>query len=905
MNSATERNDSLYIIDGSSLLYRAYYGLTPMQTSKGEPVQAIYGFCRAIKKIIDDMHPEQLVIVWDSSGQTMRKKIYQEYKAQRSAAPSDLFAQKEAIQSWASDLGIAQIMQEGWEADDLIATLVSKHADKKVVIIGPDKDLHQLASDHCSFYDPLKKQKYALEDLEKKYGFHPSKLTFFYALLGDTSDNIPGVKGIGEKGATELVQEFNDLDDLYKKIDQVKKERIKKALQAHEADARLSLQLFTLAHPEFDFDPALFRFNATQWEKGYPFFVRYEFKSLLPVSVKSDLVEQAKKEVADHQVHLVTSVEQLKTMCEQIKKTGICAIDTETNGILAEERVLVGASFAYNDQEAYYLPLRHKSIDAGQQIELSVAIELIRSILADASIKKIFHHAKFDLHVFATDNVEVKGLYFDTVIAASLLRKGDEKIGLKALSERLLGETMESFSEAVKGKKMFSEVALQEASSYAGHDALQTFKLWQLFQHKLEENPELFELFFELEMPTCEILFRMEEAGILLDLKVMADLKVSVDEHIALITEKIFNFLSEQGIAYSADLNLNSPRQIETLLFDDLGLEPTEKSAKGARSTKQEVLEKLSLVHPIPKLLLQLREFTKLKNTYVDPLPLLVNPQTGRIHTSYNQTAVATGRLSSNDPNLQNIPVSHAPGCNVRSAFVAKEGYSFISADYSQIELRVLAQVTQDPVLKQAFLHNEDIHARTAAQIFHVDLSAVTVEQREVGKRINFSVMYGMTPYGLSKDLSISFKDAKLYIDAFFERYHGIREWFALVIEEAKKNGFVKTWWGRRRYIPELQEKNKMLFEAGARAAINTPVQGTSSEIIKWAMFSVDRYFLEHPDQGRMLMQIHDELVFEVKDEAVEKCSQFIRQAMEQVVDWDVPLKIALRVGKNWAEVTK
>jgi DNA polymerase-1 len=896
---------TIYIIDGSSLLYRSYYGLTSMQTSKGVPVQAIYGFCRAIKKIIDEMAPYLMVIAWDSAGQTTRKKVYDAYKAHRQATPNDLFEQKEAIQRWADEVGIFQLSVEGWEADDLIAQLVRENSDKNILIIGPDKDLHQLVSESVEMYDPMKKQRFTKADIEKKYGFEVFKIPFFYALVGDSSDNIPGVKGIGEKGATALVQQFDSLDQMYEQIDQVASERTKKALLTHEKEARLSYQLFTLDAPEISVSLDQLHFDPAWWERGYQFFIEHEFKSLVPVGFKG--VHEKKKESHVYETReLVVTLDRLKEIVLQIRSIGACAVDTETMGESVFDQVMVGFSVAYNDYQAFYIPLRHVGEEAEKkQISIEAALALIKPLFEDANIKKIFHHAKFDMHVFAREGINVQGLYFDSLIAASLLRTSDEKIGLKVLSERLLQEPMQTFAEVLQKHKNFSFVPLEQALNYAAYDALQTYKLWQLFEKQFEQEVTLKKLFFELEMPLCNVLFRMERAGILLDLDEMKQLHVSVNVRIEEAKQKIIGFLEAQGIEAPAEINLNAPRQIEKLLFDDLGLMPRGKSPKGARSTNQDVLIALSKEHPIPALIVQFRELMKLKTTYIEPLPLLISKQDQKIHTSYNQTAVATGRLSSNDPNMQNIPVSFGQALNVRKAFIASPGKTLLSVDYSQIELRVLAHVTQDPHLMDAFLHDEDIHVKTATQIFGIQKDQVTDEQRQVGKRINFSIMYGMTPFGLSKDLDISLKDAKMYIDAYFDRYQGVKTWMDAVVEQAKKDGYVSTLWGRRRYIPELQEKNKMLFEAGRRAAVNTPIQGTTSELIKWAMLAIDHYCFEHAQEGSMLLQIHDEVVLEVVDQKVDAFAERVKQIMEQVVLWSVPLKVSVRMGKNWASITK
>lgn len=895
---------TLYIIDGSSLLYRAFYGLSPMHTSEGVAVHALYGFCRAVKKIIDDFDPSFLVIVWDSPGKTTRKEIYEEYKATRQAAPNDLFAQKKLICEWASTVGISQVVYQGWEADDIIARLAREAVEKNVLIIGPDKDLHQLISSSIEMYDPMKKKRYTKIDIEQKYGFEVRKIPFYYALVGDSSDNIPGVRGVGPKMATILVQQFESIDDMYKHVDDIASASAKKKVLEDEKNARLSYELFLLGDPDVSVSEEEMAFDKKWWEKGYHFFIKNEFKSLVPEVMwqqKQQQIQPEKKGIAT----LVLEVEKLKKICEKICEIGFCAVDTETNGLLPLDEPLVGFSLAYSDQEAFYVPIRHQGEGSESQISFDTALGLIKPLMENESIKKVFHHAKFDMHVFDHVGIEVKGLYFDTLIAASLLRIGPDKIGLKALSERVLGEPMQTFLEVLQKQKSFDLVSFEEAGEYAARDALQTYKLWRVFESEFEEKKDLKKLFFELEIPVCEVLFGMEKVGILFDIEKITESKISVDKKIEQVTEKIIGFLESVGVESPELINLQAPRQIEKLLFDDLGLIPRGKSAKGARSTKQDVLEALSKEHPIPRLILQHRELMKLKTTYIEPLPQLVQVETGRIHTSYNQTGVITGRLSSNDPNMQNIPVSHEEGIGIRRAFIAAPGKTFISADYSQIELRVLAHMTQDEHLLEAFLHDQDIHAKTASQIFHVSDDEVTDEQRQIGKRINFSIMYGMTPFGLSKDLGISMKDARSYIDVYFEQYQGVAQWMKDVVEEAKIKGYVTTMWKRRRYVPELQERNKMIFESGRRVAVNTPIQGTSSELIKWAMCSIDQYLSAHPGYGSLLLQIHDEVIIEVDDKYINVVSSRVKAIMEQIVLWTIPLKVSIRTGKDWSEVTK
>ncbi|MFH1644584.1 MAG: DNA polymerase I [bacterium] len=535
-------------------------------------------------------------------------------------------------------------------------------------------------------------------------------------------------------------------------------------------------------------------------------------------------------------------------------------------------------------------------------------LEKLKSIFKNSNIKKILHHAKFDLLALSTESIEVDGVVFDTLLAANLLRWEEEwqKISLKSLSVRYLNERMTTYKELLGKKyKTFDAVPLKEAAEYAAHDALQTFKLESILSKDLDKDKKLKDIFEKIELPLMFVLFDMEKTGIKVDVEVLKELSKKVERKLKTIHEKITEAIKYGSKDYKEDFNVNSPQQVEKLLFDDLKLPVIKKSSKGHRSTDQEVLEKLSEHHPIPVLILHYRELFKLLNTYIDPLQKMINPKTGRVHTSFSQTMVATGRLSSSEPNLQNIPATKGYGMQIRSAFVAPRGREFLSADYSQMELRVLAHITKDKNLKKAFIDDIDIHAQTAAQLFNVALENVTNEQRQIGKRINFSIIYGLTPFGLAKDLNIKPGEAKEYIEKYFEQYPGVLKWIEKTEKEAQKNGYVETLMGRRRYIPELKEKNRLLYEAGKRMAINSPIQGTSAEIIKIAMIDLYRAFETKKIDAKILLQIHDELLIEYDSKKEEIVKKIVKNCLEDVIKWDVPLKISMRTGKNWEKVSK
>ena len=901
--------DALFIVDGSYLLYRSFYAIRPLYTIDGRPTQATYGFVRALKKIIDDYAPRHLVIAWDSKGPTFRNELYTEYKATRQAAPDQLIMQKQDIMEFIQMVGIAQLAVPGFEADDIIYSLVQDYADKHhIVLVCPDKDLFQLLSDKVIIFDPFKGRLVDAALYEKEKEMPVSKIAFFYSLLGDASDNIPGVKGIGQKTALGLVQQFESLEDLYQRLDEVKKDRARELLASQKEQAFLSLQLFSFRHCDCAAQFNDFVFEKQQWVRAAPLFERLEFKTLLqeiermhtPVFKHAE-PEAAVVEKQPWECVLVDDEVALNALVHKLKSAPLIALDTETTGLNALREKLVGISVAVDDDCAYYIPVGHAH---GKQLPLDYVVSALKPICEDAARPKVLHNAKFDYLVLHSHGIEVKGIVFDTLLAANLVRNAWQKIGLKDLSQFFLGESMQTYEEVV-GKKAgsFAGVSIDKGARYAAHDALQTLKLHTVFVEMLAQEPLLQQLFERVEMPLLCVLCAMELEGIALDVAVLAHVEQQVEKERRLIEDKFFSALEDKVNPLS--FNMNSPKQVEWLLFDILHLPVVKKSAAGQRSTDQEVLDELAKISPIAGLIVRYRELTKLKSTYLQPLPEAINPRTGKIHTSYSQTMVATGRLSSSNPNLQNIPTGSEFGLHIRSAFKPPHGKLFLSADYSQIELRVLAHMTGDKVLQNAFKHDQDIHLQTAAQLFDVAPCDVNHEQRQLGKKINFSIIYGLTPFGLSKDLGIKPSQAKAYIDKYFAQYPGVGAWIDALVQEAIERGYVQTLWGHRRYVPGLREKNRNIYEAERRVAVNTPVQGTAADIMKFAMLRVDKAFKEHELDAQMVLQIHDELVIQFRPENEDIVKKLVASAMEDLVDWEIPLKVSMRIGSDWGEVTK
>lgn len=901
---------TLFLIDGSSFLYRAYYGIKPLHAPTGEAVQAVFSFCRMIKKLIDAYAPENIVLVWDSKGKTTRHEIYADYKATRQAPPSDLFEQKKYIVEFAELIGMPQLVQSGIEADDLMYSLAKDwmvDADKTVVFVTLDKDMGQALTLGQQVYllDAFKDQFSDAVEVQEKIGVPVEKIPFYFALLGDSSDNIPGVRGIGKKTAQDLANQFDSMEDMYSRLHEIKKAGVKTALLTYKDDAFLSFQLFLLQYQPRNLTPEQLFFDVKDWNKARPLFETLGFKSLVAGAgeTKQERARDIQSKIdywSTYNFITVTTQQQLYEMCEYLKNKGAFAIDTETTGLQALEVALVGISICADEERAYYIPCGHQTNEA--QLPCTEIIETLRPILESTQYKKYLHNAKYDQLVLSSYGIELEGIALDTLIGANLIIKEWQSASLKKLSHAFFNEEMLTFEDVVKSYKYkdFSFVPHQLAALYSCADSYQTYRLVGVIEDAFKKEPKIHELYKNIEHPLTQVLYEMEKEGVNLDVHLLEELGKKVAADITRIETEIAQVVGKDTI------NLNSPTQMEYLLFSVLQLPPQKKSPTGKFSTDQEVLKILATLHPIPALIIKYRELTKLKNTYIDALPTYVNKNTNRLHTTFSQTAVATGRLASSNPNLQNIPADSAGyGIEVRAAFEAGPGRVFISADYSQIELRVLAYLSQDKNLMNAFLQGYDIHTETSARLFEVALAAVTHEQRQLGKRINFSILYGLTPYGLSKDLGISFKDAKKYIERYFEQYPQVSEWMLSVVEYAKKHGYVETHWGRRRYIPTIYEKNRTMYEEACRIAVNTVAQGTAAEIMKLGMIAVRKELLAKYRTSYIVLQIHDELIVSAPESDAVEVELLVKQALEDVVKWNVPLVVTTRSGSDWKEITK
>ncbi len=927
----------LVLIDGHALLYRAYHALpATMITSKGEPTNAIYGFLSTVLKVLAEENPEYVIVCMDR-GPTFRHDLYPEYKAHRAKMPDDLRPQVARTEEVLQALGIRVCGLDGYEADDLIGTLArqAKEAGLQTLIVTGDADALQLVDEQTHVLVPGRKYadtlRYDPEAVQERYGFSPRQLIEFKALKGDPSDNIPGVPGIGDKTAQELVVRYGDLDGVYRNLDQVP-ERYRKMLEAHRDQAFLSRDLARIrTDVPVKLDLEKSRFGFYDESAALAIFRELEFRSLLsrlPKPRKEAEAPAATRQLplfsvegAPPAYHIVRERQALAEMLAALGK-GPFALDTETTSLQPLQADLVGLSFAVPDGRAWYVPVGHRDA-LGRPLPGQLPWEEVRDrlapLLGDPAIPKYAHHAKFDMLVLLEHGLPVQGVVFDTMIAAYLLggrsglsgeegeaalsaaQRADRSVGLKNLAFLYLGVQMKEIGDILgkgKGQRTMDRAAIEEVGPYACADADMTCRLQQVLAARLAEEPELLRLFTDLEMPLVEVLLEMERTGVRLDVPFLQEMSRQLHEEMVALEREIYRLAGHP-------FNINSTQQLGEVLFQELGLPTTATSRlkSGGYSTASDVLEKLRSAHPIVEAVLNYRELAKIKSTYVDALPLLVNRRTGRVHTSFNQTITATGRLSSSDPNLQNIPVRGEIGKQVRRAFIADPGWVLLSADYSQVELRILAHLSGDPGLLEAFARGEDIHASTASTLFGVPTDQVTPEQRRMAKTVNFGLMYGMSEYGLAQRLGIEQEEAARFIATYFQRYPAVRRYLEKTVQEGRRLGYVSTILGRRRYIPELNASNRNVRAAAEREAINAPIQGSAADIIKIAMVRLHRALKEQGLRSRMLLQVHDELVLEVPEEEVETVPPMVVEIMEGAYPLAAPLRVEAHTGPTWGDL--
>lgn len=922
----------LILVDGSSYLYRAYHAFPPLTNSAGEPTGAMYGVLNMLRSLLLQYQPSHVAVVFDAKGKTFRDELFAEYKSHRPPMPDDLRAQIEPLHSMVKAMGLPLLVTPGVEADDVIGTLAleAEKAGHAVLISTGDKDMAQLVTPNVTLINTMNNTILGPQEVCDKYGIPPELIIDFLALMGDSSDNIPGVPGVGEKTAQALLQGIGGLDALYGNLESIATLSFRGAktmaakLEQNKEVAYLSYKLATIkTDVELDLTCAELTVSEPDVDTLQQLFKQYEFKRWLADveagvwlenkkgagakaagAAKPAAAAEAPKALAEaklSQEGYVTILDEatFTDWLARLKKADVFAFDTETDGLDTLTANLIGLSFAIAPGEAAYLPVAHDYLDAPPQLDRAYVLEALKPLLEDDKALKVGQNLKFDMSLLARYGIEMRGIAYDTMLESYVLDSVGGRHDMDSLADRYLGHKTITFEEiAGKGKNQltFNQIALEQAAPYAAEDADVTLQLHLAMWPQLKQSAELLTVFNEIEMPLLPVLSHIERTGVLIDPAILSAHSQELAKRLAELEAQAHELAEEP-------FNLASTKQLQAILYEKQKLPVLKKTPGGAPSTNEEVLAELALEYPLPKVILEYRGLAKLKTTYTDKLPLMINPVSGRVHTSYHQAVTATGRLSSSDPNLQNIPVRNDEGRRIRQAFIAPEGYRIVAADYSQIELRIMAHLSQDEGLLKAFAEGKDIHRATASEVFGVPLDKVTGEQRRSAKAINFGLIYGMSAFGLARQLGIPRGEAQRYMDLYFERYPGVLDYMERTRQQASEQGYVSTLDGRRLYLPDVRSSNAMRRKAAERAAINAPMQGTAADIIKRAMIEVDAWLQgQEKPLVRAIMQVHDELVFEVHESVIEEASQRIRQLMEGSMTLAVPLKVDVGVGMNWDE---
>lgn len=925
----------LVLVDGSSYLYRAFHAFPPLTNEQGEPTGAMFGVLNMLRSLIQQVQPSHLAVVFDAKGKTFRDEMFSQYKAHRPPMDENLKCQIAPLHAIIQALGIPLLVVEGVEADDVIGTLAKKasQAGRKVLISTGDKDMAQLVNTHITLINTMTNTLLDEAGVVEKYGIPPHLMIDFLALMGDSSDNIPGVKGVGEKTALALLKGVGNLQDIYQDLDKVSAlslrgaKSVAKKLAEDKDNALLSYRLATI---RTDVDLAVNDSDLIRQEMDVAglvqAFSRYGFKRWLedvqsgkdPLSKTSNAFHTTSnttlppKDTSTISFKNASSIEpliidktrytciltdsQLDAWYEKLKQSECFAVDTETDSLDYMHANLVGISFALANGEACYLPLKHHYVGVPTQLDRDKVLAKLAPLLENPRYKKVGQHLKYDAHIFARYGISLQGIAFDTMLESYVI-DSTGKHNLDDLAKHYLHyQTLRFDDLAGKGKNKltFDQIDLSRACEYASEDADISMRLHLCLAEKLNANPSLQQLYQTIERPLIHVLQKMEATGVLIDSDALFAESRQLETQLQSLAQQAYQMAGEV-------FNLASPKQLQRILFEKLNLPVIKKTPKGVPSTNEDVLEELAFAHALPKILVEHRMLSKLKSTYTDKLPLLISPKTGRVHTSYHQAVTSTGRLSSSDPNLQNIPVRNEQGRRIRQAFIAKAGFKIMAADYSQIELRIMAHLSKDKNLIQAFLSGQDIHKATASEIFSIPLEAVTTEQRRYAKAINFGLIYGMSAFGLAKQLGISRPQAQNYIQRYFQRYPEVQDFMQHIPEQGKAQGFVETLYQRRLLLPNLNASNAIARKSAERLAINAPMQGSAADIIKRAMIRIDNAIAGNEDI-QMIMQVHDELVFEVRAEKVKEWQGKIKTLMEEAGDLCVPLIVDIGYGDNWDE---
>lgn len=911
------------LVDGSSYLFRAFHGLPPLTNTKGQDTGAIYGVINMLKSLIKQYSPTHIGVVFDAKGKTFRDDIYPEYKANRPPMPDELRSQIAPLHEIIKAMGLPLIIEDGVEADDVIGTLARQAGEQGIdtLISTGYKDMAQLVNEHVTLINTMNNQLMDVQGVQDKFGIPPELVIDFLALKGDKVDNIPGVPGVGDKSAQGLLNGIGGIEAIYQNLDKIAEldfrgaKTLGKKMAEYEEQARLSYKLATIdVDLNLDYSPQTLTPEQADNDKLADLYSEYEFKrwytevtSSQATPAATDSGNQTKdtgeEEVAatDIETDYTTILDEatFNQWFEKIQQADMVAFDTETTSLDYMEAELVGMSFCMEPGVAAYLPVAHDYPDAPEQLSRDWVLQQLKPWLEDASRIKVGQHLKYDKNVLANYDITLDGIGFDTMLESYVLNSTGSRHDMDTLAQNYLNHRTVHYEEiAGKGAKQltFNQIDLEQAAFYAAEDADITLRLHEVLWPKVSSEDTLKKILQEIEVPLASILSRMEQQGVLIDSQQLSQQSQQLATRIMELEKEVHEMAGES-------FNLGSTKQLQHILFEKMELPVVKKTPKGAPSTSEEVLQELALDYPLPALIMEYRGLTKLKNTYTDKLPKMINHRTGRVHTSYHQAVTATGRLSSTDPNLQNIPIRNEEGRRVRKAFIARDGYKIVAADYSQIELRIMAHLSGDKGLLEAFAHGKDIHRATASEVFNVAEGDVTDNQRRSAKAINFGLIYGMSAFGLAKQLHVSRQEAQEYMDLYFKRYPGVLDYMDRTRDFAKQHGYVETVFGRRLYLPEIKSSNGARRKGAERAAINAPMQGTAADVIKMAMIQVDDWIRNtDSDDVVMIMQVHDELVFEIKQESLDPNVATIVELMEQAATLSVPLKVEAGNGENWEE---
>ena len=920
----TQQPSPLILVDGSSYLYRAFFASqqADLRTSDGVPSGAVRVVTSMLRSLINQYPKSRIAVVFDAKGKTFRDEIFAEYKAQRPSMPDDLRVQVEPIHDIIRAMGLPLIVEDNVEADDVIGTMAMMATEQgcETLISTGDKDMAQLVNEHVTLINTMNNTVMDVAGVEEKFGIPPHLIIDFLALMGDKVDNIPGVPGVGEKTALALLQGIGSIKEIYENLDKIAdlsfrgSKTMAKKLEENREAADLSYLLATIKlDVPLDFTLEDIKHPAPDNEKLLALFKQFEFKSWVreieeggtAPGLNSGATSATPAEAGEPAApvapavlnyEVITDQARLDEWLERLADSDLFAFDTETDNLDYMIANLVGVSFAITAGEAAYVPVAHDYVGAPDQLDRDSVLAQLKPLLENAGLKKVGQHIKYDMNVLARYDIHLQGVEFDTMLESYVLNSTATRHDMGSLAEKYLGVSTVSFEDiAGKGKKQltFNQIDLEQAGPYAAEDADITLRLHQALRPQLEATGKLASVFDDIEKPLISVLSKVERNGAYVDATLLGKQSIEIDERLKELEAQAHEMAG-------GPFNLASTKQLQEVLFEKMQLPVKKKTPKGVPSTAEEVLQELALDYPLPKLLLEHRSLSKLKSTYTDKLPLMINGATGRIHTSYHQAITATGRLSSTDPNLQNIPIRSAEGRRIRQAFVAPEGYQIVAADYSQIELRIMAHLSDDAGLLSAFSHGEDVHKATASQVFNTPIEEVTIDQRRSAKAINFGLIYGMSAFGLAKQLGIGRNEAKEYIEYYFATYPGVQNYMEETREQAKAQGYVETVFGRRLYLPAINASNAIARQAAERTAINAPMQGSAADIIKRAMVQVDRWLQDGEYDARMIMQVHDELVFEVKTEQVEQFKQAVVEKMQKAATLKVPLIVEAGQGENW-----